>query len=599
VRSVCVLIGVVLCAGGAFCQSSSPSSPIAGSPNSDGLPSSPHIQGVGLVVGINGYQPEAGLWPLKHAVSDASDFARSLTAQGYHVETVLDTDATTAKIRARLRAMIELARSNHVVFVLYFAGHGGETADHVQYLAAYTTDTSQLEQTGLPLREILGTLSQAGGEAKVVLIDACRVPPPPSGSSRSLPQPRGFKTFTELPRATGVYLVNAAAPGYQSYEEDGDIQHGVFTYYLLKGFGVAAADDSGRITMNKLFTYVHDQVKDFSAKRGRVQEPTKSELDIAGGDVVLGRRQSEVLAGVNLQPVAAPIQALLNMSPAVANAPDLQAIHQTRYRAWQEMRYDDALRAADELVTKLPDDPAQRAARGWIEFFHQDFAAADGDSAYLVAKNASNDDWLYLRAVTLLNEKRMPEAKTDLDTILRRNSDYTAAYYTRALMEFSLVQADAVIRDTTEFASRAGPQADVFYMRGSAYYSLGNADSAIADFNTVIELQPANYMAFSSRGDLRINKADLTGAAADFNEAIRLAPTYAGGYYGRARVRAFGGQFPDALLDASKAVDLLPNFPANYILRAQIETALGQSDNAAKDMKTAQNLSAGLPAPGK
>jgi len=53
-----------------------------------------------------------------------------------------------------------------------------------------------------------------------------------------------------------------------------DKEHGIFTYYLLKGLGGAADSDEDKIlTIAELAKYVHSKVKDYAALKGREQTP--------------------------------------------------------------------------------------------------------------------------------------------------------------------------------------------------------------------------------------------------------------------------------------------------------------------------------------
>ena len=65
-----------------------------------------------------------------------------------------------------------------------------------------------------------------------------------------------------------------------------DKEHGLFTYYLLKGLGgVADGDKDKKLTIAELARYVHSKVKDDDALKGREQTP---ELQ-GGGKRVLVR----------------------------------------------------------------------------------------------------------------------------------------------------------------------------------------------------------------------------------------------------------------------------------------------------------------------
>ena len=57
----------------------------------------------------------------------------------------------------------------------------------------------------------------------------------------------------------------AASGQYEFAYENSDLQHGVFTYFLLKGFSGLKADmdNDGYITIRELFNYAENQTKSY------------------------------------------------------------------------------------------------------------------------------------------------------------------------------------------------------------------------------------------------------------------------------------------------------------------------------------------------
>jgi hypothetical protein len=77
-------------------------------------------------VGINDY-PESNL-DLTGCVNDAGDWQQVLEARGYHVQTLLDADATRARLLAALGALVSKA-SHGDTLVFTFSGHGSWLPD--------------------------------------------------------------------------------------------------------------------------------------------------------------------------------------------------------------------------------------------------------------------------------------------------------------------------------------------------------------------------------------------------------------------------------------------------------------------------------------
>jgi len=70
----------------------------------------------------------------------------------------------------------------------------------------------------------------------------------------------------------GKVIITASSANEVSVEKD-DLQHGVFTYYLLEGLrGKADLDRDSMITVDEAYRYVYDQVP---RATGQEQHPVK------------------------------------------------------------------------------------------------------------------------------------------------------------------------------------------------------------------------------------------------------------------------------------------------------------------------------------
>jgi hypothetical protein len=81
---------------------------------------------VALCCGINDYEGVGS--DLSGCVNDAIDVSEALTIRGFTVDTMLDSDATSVAIAARLKAMIAAAKYGDIV-VFHFSGHGSYVPD--------------------------------------------------------------------------------------------------------------------------------------------------------------------------------------------------------------------------------------------------------------------------------------------------------------------------------------------------------------------------------------------------------------------------------------------------------------------------------------
>ncbi|MGR3275330.1 nSTAND1 domain-containing NTPase [Acaryochloris marina NIES-2412] len=171
------------------------------------------------------------------------------------------------EVRISLQRMVEQAQPQDTL-LFYFSGHGVVDPPTQQtFLCLANTRKEQLLQTGLPVQELLTTLAESAARQQLVWLDACHS----GGMSMQL----GSKDETpeQLPNPTpqlmallrqraaqskGFYALLSCDQNQQSWEFP-ELEHGVFTYYLIQGLLGEAADDDGVIEADSLYKYVYYQ----------------------------------------------------------------------------------------------------------------------------------------------------------------------------------------------------------------------------------------------------------------------------------------------------------------------------------------------------
>jgi WD40 repeat protein len=82
-------------------------------------------------------------------------------------------------------------------------------------------------------------------------------------------------------------ILYSTAPGSVSYEDE-NLQHGVFTYFLMEGLkGKAANSSDGYITFDDLDAYVIREMRSYGIETGRIQKPF--ELGEHNGDFFIAK----------------------------------------------------------------------------------------------------------------------------------------------------------------------------------------------------------------------------------------------------------------------------------------------------------------------
>jgi hypothetical protein len=243
---------------------------------SDSIATSKTRDAVAIIVGIENYNK---LPIASFAANDASEFrayaTRFLGIAPGNVKLLVDSQAQRADIllafKYWLPARVNKGRTDVYVF---FSGHGvmQETAN-LPYWLPFDVNTDLLEDTAVSQTALLTQLNQLGAKSVTVFLDTCF-----SGTNRSgqvlAAQQRGVsikKTSGATPAMTNVL---SAGSRTQSAYGDANLQHGVFSFYLLKG--LAGAADTNRdklISLGELADYVSSQTSRHALGMQKIQEP--------------------------------------------------------------------------------------------------------------------------------------------------------------------------------------------------------------------------------------------------------------------------------------------------------------------------------------
>jgi uncharacterized caspase-like protein len=200
-----------------------------------------------LVYGISRYQNISG--ELDHAADDASGMSNVLLQSGYEV--ILRTDST-ATWQAVYSDVIEMVSklTKQDVFLFYFAGHGLK-----ENFLPYDADLINSENI-INEDEFAGWISAFKTGKIVLLFDHCF-----SGCNIS--------------KNSDCFIITASAEDETSWEFGDPINHGIFTYYFIKGLINKKADSTtdGVITLSELYYYVNERVIDFTTNNSNPQHP--------------------------------------------------------------------------------------------------------------------------------------------------------------------------------------------------------------------------------------------------------------------------------------------------------------------------------------
>ncbi|WP_369034571.1 caspase, EACC1-associated type [Streptomyces adonidis] len=242
--------------------------------------------------------------------------------------------------------------------LLYFTGHGLKDDDGRLYLATTNTRRGSLLFTSLPAEQIDQAMSASMSRQKVLILDCCYSGAFPAGRAAT----KADTDVHTLERFQGRGRTVLTASDATQYSFEGDQPYGtaaqsVFTRHLVTGLrdGSADLDGDGDITLDELYSYVHDRVVDEMPQ----QRPKKQ--DNVEGRIIIARNINWTLPAHLHHALASPIATdRLGALDGLAHLHRVGNTH-VRRRALAEIRQlvDDDSRtvsaaAAARLQTLLP-----------------------------------------------------------------------------------------------------------------------------------------------------------------------------------------------------------------------------------------------------
>lgn len=129
---------------------------------------------VALVIGNNAYAGD--LHPLSNAINDASLISARLRQAGFEVEELHDADRQQIyQALDRLGEKLKLAGPGATA-LFYFAGHGLQSygTNYLVPTKASVGKPEDIARFGLSADDVLGTMTLAGAETNILILDACR-----------------------------------------------------------------------------------------------------------------------------------------------------------------------------------------------------------------------------------------------------------------------------------------------------------------------------------------------------------------------------------------------------------------------------------------
>jgi hypothetical protein len=234
------------------------------------------IDAVAIIIGIQNYKR---LGKADFANQDAQKFYeyahRALGIPKDRIKILTDADADQAAFLKTFRNWLPLQvnKDKTEVFVFY-SGHGLPSQDGKSlYLLPYGVDHDLLDETAVDQRKIVAAIQATKPKSVTMFIDSCY-----SGLSKNGDtllagaKPVSLKN-SDIGYPPEFTVMTASSPD-QISSSSPDLQHGIFSFYLMKGMeGDADIDKDGKITFGEMQRYLLENVQLQAMSLNRKQVP--------------------------------------------------------------------------------------------------------------------------------------------------------------------------------------------------------------------------------------------------------------------------------------------------------------------------------------
>ncbi len=231
---------------------------------------------VAIIIGIQNYKRVS---KADFANNDAKEFyeyaIRGLGIKPENIKLLLDEDADEIEIVKAFQNWLPLqvTKNKTDVFVFY-SGHGLPSEDGQSlYFLPYGVDKQFLSRTAVGQKDVVSALQASKPKSVTMFIDSCY-----SGLSRTgetllaSARPISLKS-KDIGYPPEFTVISASSPD-QISSSSPELQHGIFSFYLMKGMeGDADINKDGKITAGEMQQYVSEKVQRQAMSMNRKQEP--------------------------------------------------------------------------------------------------------------------------------------------------------------------------------------------------------------------------------------------------------------------------------------------------------------------------------------
>lgn len=235
----------------------------------------PERDAVAVIIGISNYK---SLPKADYAKDDAQvffDYAiRALGVRPGNIKLLMDEQADAEEIYTAFKTWLPARVKSTTDVYVFYSGHGLPTQDGSGlYWLPQRANRDVISKTAILLQDINTDIEASKPRSVTIFMDACY-----SG------QARGGETLVASARPISLksqpttfpknFTVISASQADQISSSSPELQHGIFSYYLMRGMeGEADLNKDGKITLDETQKYLSENVSRHARLMNRQQEP--------------------------------------------------------------------------------------------------------------------------------------------------------------------------------------------------------------------------------------------------------------------------------------------------------------------------------------
>lgn len=249
---------------------------------------------IGILIANSRFPEELKLEDLHYPENDVDGLAKVLSDKdrGNFDDLITIKNKPRSEILPVLNKTLTTVNKNDLVLI-YYSGHGKLNRAGRLHLATRNSKFDALEATAISIGTIREFLDVSETKKVVLVLDCCF-----SGAiGNEFLRGDVDNQLQMASEGRGTYIMTASTGIQVAKEKEAD-RHGIFTKHLIIGLesGNADLDGNGLITMDELYSYVHEKVIQESH-----QKPMKWNLNVQGDlvvaankNVIFERRNSQI-----------------------------------------------------------------------------------------------------------------------------------------------------------------------------------------------------------------------------------------------------------------------------------------------------------------